>query len=184
MSSPLLLKSSTDASEESILDIHLHRKQRANNSWLDFKARTPIFWIRSYTHTHTHFLCFLYSTLLYCSMQVIEQLHILTNEVLRVYPSGSAAAAFLNVSQVWLVQSPSSPTLSLLLFTPLSFPVHRFLFSHPSLPTIPSPSLVLFPLAYWFFCTEINLHKQLIYFTYVMVMPIVLLYCFWCYQLL
>ena len=34
------------------------------------------------------------------SAQVIEQLHILTNEVLRVYPSGSAAAAFLNVSQV------------------------------------------------------------------------------------
>jgi hypothetical protein len=32
--------------------------------------------------------------------QVIEQLHILTNEVLRVYPSGSIAASFLNVSQV------------------------------------------------------------------------------------
>lgn len=31
---------------------------------------------------------------------MIEQLHILTNEVLRVYPSGSIAAAFLNVSQV------------------------------------------------------------------------------------
>ena len=33
-------------------------------------------------------------------LQVIEQLHILTNEVLRVYPSGSIAASFLNVSQV------------------------------------------------------------------------------------
>jgi hypothetical protein len=41
--------------------------------------------------------------------QVIEQLHILTNEVLRVYPSGSIAASFLNVSQVR--NSNSSPLL-------------------------------------------------------------------------
>ena len=106
--------------------------------------------IRSYAHTH--FLSPLYSTLfssLLCSsIQVIEQLHILTNEVLRVYPSGSAAAAYLNVSQVWHLRNLSYPLL------PFPPPLHPCLYSSPSCPQNFSSHQPSFP----FIPTLLSLH--------------------------
>ena len=82
---------------------------------------------------------------------MIEQLHILTNEVLRVYPSGSIAAAFLNVSQV---REAAATVPNLRHF--LSFSSLLFFFAYSCHKTSPSfycyavlPLLLFFSVLYY-----------------------------------